>query len=104
MKSKKLSHISANGQPQMVDVSDKVATKRIAKAQAIVSVGKEILALLHNDELHTKKGPVFQTAIIAGVMGAKKTSELIPMCHALAMEDCQDHNAIRNQKIIIDTT
>lgn len=104
MKSKKLSHISAKGQPQMVDVSDKAITKRIAKAQAVVSVGKEILALLRNDELHTKKGPVFQTAIIAGVMGAKKTSELIPMCHPLGLEDCQVHIAIQNQKIIIDTT
>jgi cyclic pyranopterin monophosphate synthase len=104
MKSKKLSHISAKGQPQMVDVSDKAVTKRIAKAQAVVSVGKEILALLRDDELHTKKGPVFQTAIIAGVMGAKKTSELIPMCHPLGLEDCQVHIAIRNQKIIIDST
>jgi cyclic pyranopterin phosphate synthase len=104
MKSNKLSHISAKGQPQMVDVSDKSVTKRVAKAQAIVSVGKEILALLRDDELHTKKGPVFQTAIIAGVMGAKKTSELIPMCHPLALEDCQVNITIRNQKIIIDTT
>jgi cyclic pyranopterin phosphate synthase len=104
MKSKKLSHISAKGQPQMVDVSDKAVTKRIAKAQAVVAVGKEILALLRDDELHTKKGPVFQTAIIAGVMGAKKTSELIPMCHPLALEDCQIHITIRNQKIFIDAT
>jgi cyclic pyranopterin phosphate synthase len=104
MKSKKLSHISAKGQPQMVNVSDKAVTKRIAKAQAVVAVGKEILALLRDDELHTKKGPVFQTAILAGVMGAKKTSELIPMCHPLALEDCQVNITIRNQKIIIDTS
>jgi cyclic pyranopterin phosphate synthase len=104
MKSKKLSHISAKGQPQMVDVSDKAVTKRVAKAQAIISVGKEILALLRDDEIHTKKGPVFQTAIIAGVMGAKKTSELIPMCHPLGLEDCQVYITIRNQKIVIDTT
>lgn len=104
MKSKKLSHISTKGLPQMVNVSDKEITKRIAKAQAVVSVGKEILALLRDDELHTKKGPVFQTAIIAGVMGAKKTSELIPMCHPLGLEDCQIHITIRNQKIVIEAT
>lgn len=104
MKSKKLSHISAKGQPQMVDVSDKAVTKRIAKAQAVIAVGKDILALLRTDEIHTKKGPVFQTAIIAGVMAAKRTSELIPMCHPLALEDCQVNIGIRNKKIIIHAT
>jgi cyclic pyranopterin phosphate synthase len=104
MKSKQLSHISAKGQPQMVDVSSKAITKRVAKAQALVVVTKEIMALLRDGELHSKKGPVFQTAIIAGVMAAKKTHELIPMCHPLGLEDCQVNITTKGLKIIIETT
>ena len=89
MKSTKFSHTTSSGQPQMVNVSDKLVTKRVAKAQAIVLLGKSIMKLIQDDELRTKKGPVFQTAIIAGVMAAKKTHELIPMCHPLMLEDCK---------------
>ena len=67
----------------MVDVSAKKTTKRTAIAKATLFLGKEILSQFTNDELITKKGPVFQTAIIAGIQGVKKTSELIPMCHPL---------------------
>ena len=101
---KQFTHISNTGNPQMVDVSHKQATKRIAKAQAIVLLGKEILSKMQGDELITKKGPVFQTAIIAGVMGAKKTHELIPFCHPLGLEDCQISISIKKEKIIIDST
>lgn len=87
----------------MVDVSAKPVTRRVAKAQAIIDVGEEILSLIENDEIVTKKGPVFQTAIIAGVMGAKKTSDLIPLCHPLGLEDCKVEIRVRNQKIVIDT-
>jgi cyclic pyranopterin phosphate synthase len=73
----------------MVNVSEKAVTKRTAKAQAVVRVGREIISLIRENELTTKKGPVFQTAILAGVMGAKKTSDLIPLCHPLGLEDCQ---------------
>ena len=69
---KQFTHVSESGHPQMVDVSDKKVTKRVAKAQAVVFLGKDILNKMKGDELITKKGPVFQTAIIAGVMGAKK--------------------------------
>ena len=78
MSKKIFTHIDASGNPTMVDVSEKKITKRTAKAQATVNVGKEIIGLIQGDELITKKGPVFQTAIIAGVMGAKNTSGLIP--------------------------
>lgn len=88
----------------MVDVSDKAVTKRIARAQAVVFLGKEILSKMKGDELITKKGPVFQTAIIAGVMGAKKTHELIPFCHPLGLEDCQIIITIKKEKVIIDST
>lgn len=103
MKSKKLSHITADGQPQMVNVSDKKVTKRVARARAIVRLGKEIISLIRNEELTTKKGPVFQTAIIAGIMAAKKTHELIPMCHSLALEDCQVKITATGITAIVDT-
>lgn len=101
---KQFTHIDASGNPQMVDVSGKKITKRMARAQAVVIPGKEILSQIKNNELITKKGPVFQTAIIAGVMAAKKTHELIPFCHPLAIEDCQVHVEVKKKKIIITST
>jgi cyclic pyranopterin monophosphate synthase len=100
----KFTHIHASGNPQMVDVSKKKATVRIAKAQATVFLGKEIMDRMQGDELITKKGPVFQTAIIAGVMGAKKTSELIPFCHPLGLEDVQIKITTKKFKAIIEST
>ncbi len=82
-------HIDASGNPSMVDVGDKPITKRVAKARSILVLDDAIMAKLQNEEIHTKKGPVFQTAIIAGVMAAKKTGELIPLCHPLGLENCQ---------------
>lgn len=98
---KQFTHIDASGNPQMVDVSEKKITRRMAKAQAVVVPGKEILSQIRNNELITKKGPVFQTAIIAGVMAAKKTHELIPFCHPLAIEDCQVRIEVRKERIVI---
>jgi cyclic pyranopterin phosphate synthase len=103
MSKKKFTHVSPEGLPQMVNVSGKKITKRIAKARAIIDPGSEIISLIAENELITKKGPVFQTAIIAGVMGAKKTSELIPFCHPVALEDCQIKITARGNKIIIDS-
>lgn len=100
---KQFTHIDATGNPQMVDVSEKTITKRIAKAQAVVQLGKKIVAQMKGDELITKKGPVFQTAIIAGVMAAKRTHELIPFCHPLALEDCKIRITVKKNKAIIDT-
>ncbi len=100
----KFTHIHASGNPQMVDVSERKATKRMAKAQAIVFLGREIMERIQGDELITKKGPVFQTAIIAGVMGAKKNSELIPFCHPLSLEDVQITITTKKSKVIIEST
>jgi cyclic pyranopterin monophosphate synthase len=77
------SHLNNKGNPKMVNVSDKKITKRTAIAKATMFLGKEVITHFTNDELITKKGPVFQTAIIAGIQGVKKTSDLIPMCHPL---------------------
>lgn len=103
MSKKQFTHIDKSGNPAMVNVSEKKITRRTARAQAIVHVGKEILSQIKNNELITKKGPVFQTAIIAGVMGAKQTSALIPFCHPIGLEDCQVKISVVKNKIVIDT-
>jgi cyclic pyranopterin phosphate synthase len=103
MSKDKFTHVSPGGLPQMVNVSGKEATRRTARAQAVIRVDDAILQLLQHDEIITKKGPVFQTAIIAGVMGAKKTPDLIPFCHPLGLEDCQITITVQNGKIIIDS-
>lgn len=87
----------------MVDVSPKIATKRVARARARVEVGSDILALVKGREIHSKKGPVFQSAILAGVMAAKRTSDLIPLCHPIALEDCQVAITVVKGKIEINT-
>ena len=101
--SKKFSHTTNDGRPQMVNVSDKNISKRTAKARAVVKLGEEIASRIRDEELTTKKGPVFQTAIVAGVMAAKKTHELIPMCHPLALEDCQVRIHQKGGYAVIDT-
>ena len=72
----------------MVDVTDKTTTARDAVAQSSVYLPPPVLAALSDGELMTKKGPVFATAIIAGVMAAKRTHELIPFCHPLGLTGC----------------
>lgn len=76
-------HIGEKNTPKMVNVGDKNSTKRKATAKATMFLGTEIITHFKNDELTTKKGPVFQTAIVAGIQAVKKTSDLIPMCHPL---------------------
>ena len=72
----------------MVDVSDKAVTKRTATAQARVRFPSEVAEALRSQQFNTPKGPVFQTAIIAGTMAAKRTHDLIPFCHPLGIEKC----------------
>ena len=69
----------------MVNVGDKSVTKRKALAKATLFLGKEIVTNFTDSDINTKKGPVFQTAIVAGIQAVKKTSDLIPMCHPLAI-------------------
>jgi cyclic pyranopterin phosphate synthase len=83
------SHLDKQDNPNMVDVSTKQPTYRTATAQSIVVLPGEVLTHLVDGELQTKKGAVFQTAIIAGIMAAKKTGELIPLCHPLGMDNCK---------------
>lgn len=77
------SHINKKNQPKMVDVSGKKISKRTAIATGTMFLGTAVISNFKENELITKKGPVFQTAIIAGIQAVKKTSEIIPMCHPL---------------------
>ncbi|MDK8322375.1 MAG: cyclic pyranopterin monophosphate synthase MoaC [Campylobacter ureolyticus] len=76
-----LTHLDENNQPKMVDVSLKNETLRIAKASGIIKMSEEAFRAIKENT--AKKGPVLQTAVVAAIMGTKKTSELIPMCHPL---------------------
>jgi cyclic pyranopterin phosphate synthase len=80
------SHIDKNERPTMVDVSAKEATDRTATAESFVFLGEEIMRTLTEASWHSKKGPILDTAIVAGTMAAKKTSELIPFCHPLNLK------------------
>lgn len=85
----------------MVDVSGKSVSERVAIAQSVVLLPEEVIEQFKNKDIHTKKGPVFQTAIIAGVMAAKKTSELIPLCHPLALSKCSVDIFINEVKEVV---
>ena len=84
-----LSHVDKKGKPGMVDVGMKSKSLRTAKAQAVIVVGEKIMDLIEASELNLKKGPVFQTAIIAGTMAVKSTAQLIPFCHPLPLGNCK---------------
>jgi cyclic pyranopterin monophosphate synthase len=100
--SKTFTHLdSTTGYPAMVDVGDKKVTQRIAKAQSIVVLGAEIIQHFTEGDIQTKKGPVFHTAIIAGTMAAKKTSDLIPLCHPLPIENCKIEISINEQNDVV---
>jgi cyclic pyranopterin monophosphate synthase len=78
-----LTHLDASGQANMVDVSDKAATERVARAEGRVAMRPETLALIRDGD--AKKGDVLGTARLAGIMAAKRTHELIPLCHPLLL-------------------
>jgi cyclic pyranopterin phosphate synthase len=82
-----LTHIDDQGRVRMVDVTDKATTDRRARAQAVVTMAGETFELIQDQKV--KKGNVLETARIAGVMAAKKTSDLIPMCHPLKLTHVQ---------------
>ena len=83
---KKLSHIDDAGDPAMVNVISKKVSKRTAVAEAIVVFPAEVIKTLVKSNWQNAKGSVLQTANLAGIMGAKKTSELIPLCHPISLD------------------
>jgi cyclic pyranopterin monophosphate synthase len=101
--SQQLSHVQANGEAHMVDVSGKAETHREARAQARVRMLPATVQLILDGAHH--KGDVFATARIAGIMAAKKTSDLIPLCHPLALTKVEVELRVdeANSCIIIQT-
>ena len=98
----KLSHIDEANRPTMVDVTDKAVTEREATARAEVILPATVLEQISGDDIETKKGPVFATAIIAGVMAAKRTHELIPFCHPLGLTSCKIDISVIEDRAVID--
>src|SRR5260370_42616618 len=82
------SHRDSEQRPAMVDVTEKAPTKRPAMAESRVRFPPAVAAALRASGLRSPKGPVFDTAIVAGVIGAKRAHELIPFCHPLGIENC----------------
>ncbi len=96
------SHIDQNNNPCMVDVSDKKETRRYALAYSEVWLPQIIRDQFSDGEIKTKKGPVFQTAIIAGTMALKKTAELIPFCHQINIEGSKVEIKLEGELAIIE--
>jgi len=98
-------HIDEKGHPAMVDVSEKQVSHRTATARSIISMPPEVIAHFTDGDIKSKKGSVFQTAIIAGIMAAKKTGELIPLCHPLGLDNCKVNIFINaDNEVVIDST
>ena len=83
-----LTHLDDADRPRMVDVGGKAVTARTAHAVAVVHLPAALAVLIQAGDLRTAKGSVIQTAILAGVMGAKRTADLIPLCHPLPLDAC----------------
>ncbi|MCH8071300.1 MAG: cyclic pyranopterin monophosphate synthase MoaC [Proteobacteria bacterium] len=99
----KLSHIDKGNRPTMVDVSHKKATDRTAHARTLVEFPPDVAGRFSGGDIETAKGPVFVTAIIAGVMAAKRTHELIPFCHPLGLDNCKITIELDEKKrVVID--
>ena len=100
-KTNKLSHVTTDNLPTMVNIHDKKVTFRQATAQSKIQLPSNILSLIKDNEIHSKKGPVIATAIIAGTQAVKSTSSIIPFCHPLPIEKCSfDINIEKNNMII----
>lgn len=99
-----LTHVGDAQQPRMVDVGAKPATRRTAQAHARVTFPADVAAALHAGGYVTRKGAVLTVAHIAGVMGAKATSQLIPLCHPLLLDRCDIAIRMKGQDALIDCT
>lgn len=99
-----LSHIDDRNQASMVDVSGKEINVRTATAEARITVNAAVAAQFDGSDFTSKKGPVFQTAILAGTMGAKQTPALIPLCHPLPLDSCKFVTAFEGNEAVIRCT
>jgi len=101
---KKLSHINEEGKAVMVNVGAKEITKRSATARTIIDLPEVILNAVVDGEIRGKKGPVFEVARLAGIMGVKRTSDLIPMCHPLSVDGIDIDISMQDKKVNIECT
>lgn len=100
-----LTHLDVRDRPTMVDVGAKAVTAREATAEARVRLPAEVARALARSGHKTRKGPVFDTAVIAAVQAVKRTHELIPFCHPLPIEHCDvDIDAARSGRVIVRCT
>ncbi|CAL1521598.1 cyclic pyranopterin monophosphate synthase MoaC [Chitinophaga sp. MM2321] len=97
-------HLDASGQPAMVDISGKNDTYRIAVAESRIFLPEAVRSEFRDNDIQTRKGAVFQTAVIAGIMAAKKTPELIPLCHTLLLDGCDVHIQLTGEEAVIRCT
>ena len=99
---RRLTHVDRSGRPRMVDVSEKPATARRATAEAEVAMSQETLSLVIDGQ--NPKGDVLSVAELAGVMAAKRTSELIPLCHPLPLSNVEVSLEVREDSVEIVAT
>jgi cyclic pyranopterin phosphate synthase len=97
-----LTHTDKNGNAQIVDISKKIETSRYAVASGVIYLNKDIINLIISNQ--NKKGDVLSVAKIAGIMGAKKTSSLIPLCHQVNIEDIEINFEIIKKDTCIKVT
>ncbi|WP_212001672.1 cyclic pyranopterin monophosphate synthase MoaC [Chitinophaga sp. HK235] len=97
-------HLDSSGQPAMVDVSGKGVTYRVAVAESRVFLPALVREQFKDHDIQTRKGAVFQTAIIAGIMAAKKTPDLIPLCHSLLLDGCDVQIQLEDEEAVIRCT
>lgn len=98
---KGFTHVDAQGQVKMVDVGGKQPTQRTAKAQAIVHLPQNVVDELTQRDFHVAKGSVIQTAVLAGIMAAKKTGDLIPLCHPLGLDAVDVQIQLQGNQLVI---
>ena len=102
-----LTHLDTNGDIAMVDISTKIMTERIAIAQGKVIFPADIYQTIKSQNGHTKKGSITATALIAGIMGAKRTHDLIPLCHQIPLDNIKisfEYDDLQHAIIAIATT
>lgn len=100
---RRLSHLDADNRVRMVDVGDKAVTERSASARAIVTLPRTCAAVLKTGGA-TRKGNVFEVARLAGIMAAKRTSDLIPLCHQIPLSGVSVDLVLTGKRLVITTT
>jgi len=97
-------HLDESQRPRMVDIGEKSVTRRTARAEAIVHLTGAVMSQFDGAEIQSKKGPVFHTAILAGIQAAKKTSDIIPLCHPLPLSKCKvTIDKLDENRVVIQT-